>query len=138
MADWIAPLWRAAGAEPDDHAGLYRGAYLDPVPASLQPALGPATGIARPIRPHLPGSYHDTLPSWAAHLGNRPVVYVSLGTIPIFNQPEILVPILDALSGEDVDVVVTVGHNNDRTSFQPAPKHARHTVAVTSRPADAL
>ncbi|MDQ4009166.1 MAG: hypothetical protein M3228_00325 [Actinomycetota bacterium] len=121
MAGWVAPLWRAARAEPDDHAGLYRGGYLNPVPTSLQPTLGPATGRAHPIRPCVPGSPHDRLPGWAARLGSRPLIYVSLGTVPIFNQPETFAPILEALGGEDVDVVVTVGHTNDPAALGPLP-----------------
>lgn len=121
MTEWVAPLWRTAGAQPDEHAGLYRSGYLDPVPTSLQPALGPATSIARPIRPHLPGSHHGSLPAWTAQLGSRPVIYVSLGTVPIFNQPETFAPILHALGGEDLDVIVTVGLNNDPAALGTLP-----------------
>lgn len=121
MAGWVRPLWLAAGLEPDDNAGLYRYGYLDPVPTSLQPELGPAAGCARPIRPTVPGSVDDSLPSWAEGLGKRPVVYVSLGTVPIFNQPETFAPILEALGGEDIDVVVTVGNTNDPAAFGQLP-----------------
>lgn len=121
MAGWVAPLWQRTGAQADEYAGLYRGGYLNPVPISLQSVLGPATSIARPIQPFVPGSPHDSLPAWTAQLGNRPVIYVSLGTVPIFNQPETFAPILDALAGEDADVVVTVGNNNDPTAFRAAP-----------------
>jgi UDP:flavonoid glycosyltransferase YjiC (YdhE family) len=94
LSGWVAPLWREAGLEPDADAGLYRHRYLNPVPASLQPDLGPAAGCARAIRPSVPGSVHDDLPAWADTLGDRPVVYLSLGTVPIFNQPAFFAPVL--------------------------------------------
>jgi UDP:flavonoid glycosyltransferase YjiC (YdhE family) len=121
MAGWVKPLWLVAGLEPDDNAGLYRHGYLNPVPPSLQPDLGPAAGRARAVRPTVPGSAEDGLPSWAEGLGNRPVVYVSLGTVPIFNQPETFAPILEALGTEDVDVIVTVGNTNDPADFGQLP-----------------
>uniref|UniRef100_UPI0006865E3D glycosyltransferase n=1 Tax=Nocardia concava TaxID=257281 RepID=UPI0006865E3D len=121
MVEWVAPLWISAGLEPDEHAGLYRGGYLDPVPSSLQPDLGPAAAIARPIRPAVPGEIDDELPDWALRLGNRPTVYVSLGTVPIFNQPSAFGPLLEGLGGNDVDVVVTVGPGNDPAALGPQP-----------------
>jgi len=106
---------------PDEHAGIYRGGYLDPLPASLRPAVAPPTDRVRPIRPHLPGNLEDQLPQWAARLGSRPVVYLSLGTVPIFNRPEMFLPVLDGLTDLDVDVVVTVGHNNDPAALGAVP-----------------
>lgn len=116
MADWVRPLWEQAGLEPDASAGMYRNAYLNPVPASLQPDLGPAAAVAVPIRPHVPGN--DQLP---AGLGGRPLLYVSLGTVPVFNRPEVFDVLLQAVAGLDVDVVITVGHNNDPAAFDAPP-----------------
>lgn len=121
MAEWVAPLWESAGLPPDRHAGLYRYGYLDPVPRSLQPALGPAAGIARPIRPAVPGEADDELPDWAGKLGGRPTVYVSLGTVPIFNQPGAFGPLLSGLADLDLDVVVTVGTDTDPAAHGPQP-----------------
>ncbi|GAB0108658.1 DUF1205 domain-containing protein [Nocardia sp. JMUB6875] len=121
MAEWVAPLWDSAGLTPDEHAGLYRGGYLDPVPRSLQSDLGPAAEIARPIRPAVPGGVDDELPDWAPRLGNRPTVYVSLGTVPIFNQPSAFGPLLEGLAGSEVDVVVTVGTATDPAALGPQP-----------------
>lgn len=121
MAEWVAPLWESVGSTPDEYAGLYRGGYLDPVPRSLQPDLGPATAIARPIRPAVPGNADDELPDWARRLGDRPTVYVSLGTVPIFNQPSAFGPLLAGLADSDVDVVVTVGSGTDPAALGPQP-----------------
>lgn len=121
MTEWVAPLWDSAGLEPDPHAGMYRTGYLDPVPVALQPDRGPAAKCARPIQPHVPGSRSDPLPGWAEQLGNRPVVYFSLGTVPIFNQPSMFEPVLRALADLEVEAIVTVGRTNDPEAFGPLP-----------------
>ncbi|MFF2550868.1 glycosyltransferase [Nocardia sp. NPDC058058] len=121
MAEWVAPLWHSSGLEPDDHAGLYRHGYLDPIPPSLRPDLGPARAIALPIRPAVSGQHDDELPDWATGLGGRPVVYVSLGTVPIFNQPAAFEPLLRGLAHLDADIIVTVGTETDPTAIGPQP-----------------
>ncbi|MFB8282199.1 glycosyltransferase [Nocardia colli] len=121
MAEWVAPLWDSAGLAPDPHAGMYRTGYLDPVPVALQRDRGPATGCARPIQPHVPGSRAEALPGWAEKLGDRPVVYFSLGTVPIFNQPSMFEPVLRALADLEVEAIVTVGRTNDPEAFGPLP-----------------
>jgi MGT family glycosyltransferase len=68
------------------------------------------------IRPEIPGDPTATLPPWAATL-ERPVVYVSLGTAPLFNQAEKFAPLLTGLAELDIDVVVTVSNLNDPASL---------------------
>jgi UDP:flavonoid glycosyltransferase YjiC (YdhE family) len=121
LADRVAPLWREAGLEPDPCAGLYRCCYLDPCPPSLQADRGPAEPVARPMRPEVPGDRAAPLPGWAATLGDRPVVYLSLGTVPFFNQPEKFVMLLAELGEERVELVVTVGDLNDPAALGPQP-----------------
>ena len=123
MAAWVRPLWEQAGLESDEHAGMYRHRYLDPMPATLQPDLGPASAVATRIRPEVPGDPTESLPAWADRLGERPVVYVSLGTVPVFNRPETFRPLLDGLAEVDADVVVTVGHNNEPSSLGKVPSN---------------
>jgi UDP:flavonoid glycosyltransferase YjiC (YdhE family) len=121
MAGWVSPLWEQAGLQLDAHAGMYRHGYLNPVPATLQPDLGPAAAVARPIRPYVPGSPADELPDRVDGLGGRPVLYVSLGTVPVFNRPDVFTILLEAVADLDADVLVTVGRNNDPAAFRPAP-----------------
>lgn len=123
MSEWVAPLWHSAGQTPDTHAGLYRHGYIDPVPASLQPDLGPAAEVSHPIRPAVPGHRTDSLPAWAAHLRNRPIVYVSLGTVPIFNHPNAFAPLLEGLADTDTDVIVTLGTETDPAALGPLPSN---------------
>ncbi|GAB3883468.1 glycosyltransferase [Kibdelosporangium lantanae] len=128
MAEMVRPLWIRAGLEPDESAGMYRHGYLNPVPTSLQPDLGPARDVARPIRPYVPGAPADQVPD----RGGRPLVYVSLGTVPVFNRPDLFEVLLAAVSDVDVDVVVTVGRNNDPAAFR-APSNVRVEQWVSLR-----
>jgi UDP:flavonoid glycosyltransferase YjiC (YdhE family) len=132
LAERVAPVWRQAGLEPDRYAGIYRGRYLDPCPPSLQLGLGPAATITDPIRPEVPGDPHAGLPEWAGSLANRRVVYLSLGTVPFFNQPDKFVTLLAELAQEDVEVVVTVGELNDPAALgvQPANVHVERWLPL--------
>jgi MGT family glycosyltransferase len=62
-----------------------------------------------------------SLPGWVDQLGSRPVVYVSLGTVPPFSQPSLFTAILRGIDQHDVDVVVTIGEQNDVSSLDPQP-----------------
>ncbi|MEA2144416.1 MAG: hypothetical protein QOG59_3 [Solirubrobacteraceae bacterium] len=114
MAERIRPAWESANLPPDPYGGIYRGRYLDPRPPSLRTGDDvPAAEGTLAIRPEIPGEPTATLPSWAATLGERPAVYLSLGTAPLFNQPEKFAPLLAGLAELDLDVVVTVSNLND-------------------------
>ncbi len=121
MAARVRPLWEQAGLDPEPFGGIYRGMYLDPRPPGLRGENGESeVAQMRAIRPELPGDPQATLPGWASDLGARPVVYISLGTAPLFNQPDKFAPLLAGLGGEDVDVVVTVGELNDPAALGQA------------------
>jgi UDP:flavonoid glycosyltransferase YjiC (YdhE family) len=121
LSERVAPLWREAGLNPDPYAGIYRGRYLDPCPPSLQLDRGPAARDAEPIRPEVPGDPRAVLPRWATSFGERPVVYLSLGTVPLFNQLDKFVTLLAELAHEDLELVVTVGQLNDPAGLGPQP-----------------
>jgi UDP:flavonoid glycosyltransferase YjiC (YdhE family) len=121
MAHYMAPLWEDAGLEPDRHAGIFRGPYLDPCPPRLRDERNDRPVTARAIRPEVPGDPKAGLPSWAATLGARPVVYLSLGTVPFFNQPHLFVTLLADLAEADIDLVVTVSDLNDPAALGPQP-----------------
>jgi UDP:flavonoid glycosyltransferase YjiC (YdhE family) len=122
MAKRMDPVWESAGLEPDPHGGIYRDRYLDPRPPGLRTGEEvPAAGGTLAIRPEIPGGPTAALPPWSAGLGGRPMVYVSLGTAPLFNQPQKFAPLLAGLSDLDLDVVVTVGNLNDPAALgEPA------------------
>lgn len=121
MAEWVAPLWHSSGQSPDEYAGLYRYGYIDPIPAALRTDDGPSPEISIPIRPAVSGDKNDELPEWVSLLGTRPVVYVSLGTVPIFNQPAAFEPLLAGLADLDADIIATVGHGTDPAALGPRP-----------------
>jgi UDP:flavonoid glycosyltransferase YjiC (YdhE family) len=124
MTARVRPLWEQAGLEPEPHAGIYRGRYLDPCPPRLRGDGGvPAAQGTYPIRPEIPGHPQAPLPAWAESLGESPVVYVSLGTAPLFNQPDRFAPLLSGLAGEQIDVVVTVSELHDPTALGELPSN---------------
>ncbi len=60
----------------------------------------------------------DHLPDWISALPDRPTIYATLGTT--FNQsPATFQAILEALSTEDVNAIITVGRSMDPLQFQP-------------------
>ncbi len=133
LADRVAPLWRAAGLEPDPCAGLFRDLYLDPCPPRLRPP-GSAPVNTEPIRSEIPGDRGAPLPGWAARLGGRRVVYVSLGTVPFFNQPSTFVMLLSELAHEDLDLVVTVSELHDPAALgaQPGNVHVEQWLPLAA------
>jgi UDP:flavonoid glycosyltransferase YjiC (YdhE family) len=134
MAARSRPLWELSELQPDRYGGIYRGVYLDPRPPMLRgPETVPAEHGTRPIRPEIPGDPAAPSPAWVDALGRHPVVYVSLGTAPLFNQPEKFAPLLAGLTGEAVDVVVTVGDLNDPAAFGelPATVHVEKWLSLS-------
>ena len=62
----------------------------------------------------------------------RPSVYATLGTV--YNSPGLLTAILEALAGEPLDLIVTVGPNQDPDQFGPQPANAHsHDGSLTPR-----
>jgi UDP:flavonoid glycosyltransferase YjiC (YdhE family) len=65
----------------------------------------------------------EGLPRWTLALPReRPVVYASLGTEPALNgRSDVFAAIITALRDEPVELVVTVGRNQDPAQFGPQP-----------------
>lgn len=114
-----APYWKAAGLQPHPLAGLYEHLYLDICPPSLQvPAISQVAAV-QTVGPPPVTSAPTELP-WLEELTTRPIVYVTLGTVYNSN-PEIFKTILGRLGDEDLNVVVTVGRDNDPSMLGPQP-----------------
>jgi UDP:flavonoid glycosyltransferase YjiC (YdhE family) len=65
-------------------------------------------------------------PPWMDELAARPTVYVTLGTAPPTNSRQgILRAFVDGLADEPINLVVTVGPNNDPSDLGPVPSNAR-------------
>lgn len=113
----IAPLWHAAGVEPDGLAGAYRGAYVDVCPPSFRADVPPAPTRTYALRP--------AEVSVGGPNGGRPRVYSTLGTV--FNDLATFRLLLEAFDGAECDVVMTIGRNLSPDELGPVP--ANVTVA---------
>ncbi len=120
VAGAVAPLWQSRGLEPPTARAMFGSLYLDPVPPSLEPEVA-EEGLVR-MRLETPVPRGAALPAWVDHLGSRPVIYVSLGTVPPFSQPPLFNAILRGMELHDVEVVVTMGEHNDISSLGPQPE----------------
>lgn len=66
----------------------------------------------------------EELPAWFSRLGNRPIVYITMGTV--FNRlPGVMRTLVEGVEGLDVDAVVTTGRNVDPTSLGSLPPNVR-------------
>jgi UDP:flavonoid glycosyltransferase YjiC (YdhE family) len=121
----IAPTWHEWGVDPGPAGGMFRYLYLDICPPALQaPHIADIT-VARPLRPVI----FDTpravpVPTWVRRLPPVPTVYVTLGTV--FNHTRgLFETILEGLSAEAVNVIVTVGRNRDPAEVGAQPSNVR-------------
>jgi UDP:flavonoid glycosyltransferase YjiC (YdhE family) len=110
LEDQLAYLRSAFGLSPRPALDmLARHLYLSRIPSSYQfpgEPLPPVAHLVRPVPFDPPGG--DALPGWVHDLPDRPTVYASMGTV--FNRvPEVWRAIVDGLSGEPVNLVVTMG-----------------------------
>lgn len=115
-AEAVAPLWRAAGLEPDPYAGAFQGLYLDLSPPSF--AWERPLGNSRSLRPVGPAAQPL---EWVTDL-NRPLVYATLGTV--HNAPKLFRTLLDGLD-TGVAAILTVGRNVDPEDLVPIPENVR-------------
>ena len=93
--------------------------YLDPCPPGLQ--SDELAGLdVRPIRPSaglvVPG---DRLPQQFQALPDRPIVYVTLGTV--VNDPDLACSVLDAIEDLPVSIALTTGPGVDPAVLGPRP-----------------
>ena len=96
---------------PNRRRAFETGIYLDPCPPTLQSAQFSEMDIW-PVRPTVgqvtPG---ERLPQSFLELPDRPVVYVTLGTV--VNDPELARSVLDALQDLPISIAVTTGPGVD-------------------------
>ena len=125
IARAVAPLWERHRLAPKSPAALFDHVYLDACPPPLQAAHAATIETRRLVRFEAFDGV-EPLPSWVDQLGPRPAIYVTLGTVPTFNRaPDVFSSVITGLADDDVDVVVTVGPNNDPRAFHPLPENLR-------------
>jgi UDP:flavonoid glycosyltransferase YjiC (YdhE family) len=112
--------WRSRGLEPHPVAGLFRHLYVDTCPPSLQdPEIASVPEVQR-LRPAAAAVPDADPPDWLGRLGPSPVVYLRMGTV--WNRDlGVFGAVIDAVRGEDITLIVTVGRQNDPTDLGPQP-----------------
>ena len=74
--------------------------------------------MRRLLQPATPTSSGD-LPPFVTQMGDRPVVYVTLGTVPRYNSdPGFFQAAADGLASLDAEIVITVGPTGDPSSIE--------------------
>ena len=119
----LAPLARDVGVDVGPYGGLFGYLYLDVAPPSLQsPEIGQIP-VAHPVQNATiePGAEGASLPGWVADLPERPVVYVSLGTVFNTRAGAVFGAVLEGLRDVPVTVILTVGSGIDPAHFGPQP-----------------
>ncbi len=114
--DAVSPLWRSFGCAAPVLGGMYRGITIAVAPPSLDAEPLPSGECLRMLS--VPP------PQPAAESSGRSLVYATLGTFFGMNV-QVLRAILDGLADQDVDVVMTVGSDQDPAGLDPVPANAR-------------
>jgi UDP:flavonoid glycosyltransferase YjiC (YdhE family) len=104
---------------PNRRHAFETGIYVDPCPPGLQSGqLGEMD--VRPVRPSVGQTDpDDRLPRQFLELPRRPLVYVTLGTV--FNDPELVRSVLDAVADLPISIAVTTGPGTDPSTLGPRP-----------------
>jgi UDP:flavonoid glycosyltransferase YjiC (YdhE family) len=122
-----APFWSSHGLTPHPLGGFYRYLYLDVCPPSLQvpEAVPGAVQAMRTVETRPPATQ---LP-WLDALRGPPIVYITLGTVYNRNL-DVFRALLDGLRDEALNVVVTVGKQNDPAMLgrQPSNIHVHRYI----------
>ena len=120
--EYVEPLWRGEGLEPDPYAGAFRGLFVDLAPPSFTWEQ-PRGKVVR-LRP-VPDTA-EAPPAWLEGL-EPPLVYVTMGTV--YNQAELFRPLLDGLDGANGQgygsALVTVGRDVEPDELGPLPPRVR-------------
>jgi UDP:flavonoid glycosyltransferase YjiC (YdhE family) len=123
--DEVASLWRSRGLEPRPYGGSYDHLYLDIYPPELQVGTDTHVGrrqLLRPVVEDRPSDASSPLP-FPDGPTDAPLVYVTMGTV--FNDPQPLQVVLDALRDFDGRVLATVGPDADPTVVGTQPANVR-------------
>jgi UDP:flavonoid glycosyltransferase YjiC (YdhE family) len=114
--DAVSPIWRSFGRDVPGWAGMYRHLTIEICPPMLETAEVP-TGETWRLRP-------VPLPIRPREVTPRPIVYVTFGTF--FNSNVgLFQTALEAFADEPIDVVMTVGRDQDPAELAPFPPNAR-------------
>lgn len=118
--DTLAPLWQRWDVDLGELGGLFAYLYLDVCPPSLQSPQIAEIAVSHLMRNTDVPTGDGELPPWMGDLRDAPTVYVSLGTI--FDRGQgVFATILEGLRDEDLNIILTVGNQNDPAALGPQP-----------------
>jgi UDP:flavonoid glycosyltransferase YjiC (YdhE family) len=125
----LAPVLAEFGLPPDPDLQIQeRQLVLSPFPPSYRGSAPDSAASPRlPIRPTpFDQSGDERLPAWIDSLPAQSTVYLTLGTSSLINaRPSIMRAFIDGLANEPLNLIVTVGRNNDPAALGPAPSNVR-------------
>jgi UDP:flavonoid glycosyltransferase YjiC (YdhE family) len=122
----LAPLCAEYGVDVGPFGGMFRYLYIDVAPPSMQSAEIDQVAVAHPVQNATidPGAEGESLPEWVHRLPpDRPVVYVSLGTVFNAKARDVFAAVLQGLRAEPLTAILTIGTDNDPDDFGPQPDH---------------
>jgi hypothetical protein len=114
--DAVSPLWRSFDRHAPAYAGVYSGTTIEITPPSLE-ALKPPSGDRLALRP-APLPNREVVPS------DPPLIYATLGTLFGANL-DVFRVVLEGLAMEPVEVVATIGADQDPAALEPVSSNAR-------------
>jgi MGT family glycosyltransferase len=103
-----------------------RNLWLYQIPPSFIEPSRPVPSTAQAMRyvPFDHGPEPSAPPAWMEQLGTRPNVYATLGTA--YNDaPGVLAAIVAALRDEPINLILTIGPDQDPATFGHQPPHVR-------------
>jgi UDP:flavonoid glycosyltransferase YjiC (YdhE family) len=112
-------LWRSYGADPPADA-MHGDVYLDISPPSIGDAADLTLPNRLPLRPVAFAEPIERLPEWVDEARERPLAYVTLGTV-VFERVDVIKAAVDGLARLDVDVLVALGPEGDLEALGPLP-----------------
>jgi len=124
VAEPLARLRELSGLPLDpDVAMPFRYLHLAAEPPRFRLAGDPVAPTAHPLRPVNIESGDEGLPPWVADMPDHPTIYATLGTFASRSPAaRMLFPaMLAALHDEPVNLILTVGRDNDPADFGPQP-----------------
>jgi UDP:flavonoid glycosyltransferase YjiC (YdhE family) len=126
VAEPLDELRAAHGLAPDPELRLLeRYLVLSPFPPSLNGSHGMTCRTLHSYRADpFDRSGDEGAPEWPLPVPGAPLVYATLGTA-VNLRTEVLGAFVEALRGERVNLVVTVGRDGDPDQFGPQPPNVR-------------
>ena len=122
-SDAVSPIWREFGLEVPPAAGVYSGITLTICPPSLDPTAVGLRGM-QTLRPTPVPLAEPSGMSVSLANPEHALVYMTLGTFSN-NDLDLFHLVLSALENEPVNVLATIGRDNDPSALAPIPKNAR-------------